>query len=98
MSPALGERGGSAFLENLGFGELLLIMIAALVIFGPSKLPELGRTLGQSIREFKKATQAISEEVTKAATEEIGSAARTETKPEAAPKPSAGEQQEGKQN
>lgn len=86
MSPALRERGGSAFLENLGFGELIVIMIAALVIFGPSKLPELGRTLGQSIREFKKATQAISEEVTKVASEEIGAAARAETRPESTPK------------
>lgn len=96
MSPAVGERGGSAFLENLGFGELLLIMIAALVIFGPSKLPELGRTLGQSIREFKKATQAISEEVTKVASEEIG-AARTETKPDVTPRPAPAEQGEQKQ-
>lgn len=73
-------------------------MIAALVIFGPSKLPELGRTLGQSIREFKKATQAISEEVTKVASEEIGAAARTETRPEAAPKPGPAEQGEPKQS
>lgn len=56
--------------SNLGMGEVLLIIVAALVIFGPSKLPELGRSLGQGIREFKKATQTITEEVTKAAVEE----------------------------
>jgi sec-independent protein translocase protein TatA len=63
-----------AFFENIGFGELVLIFLAALVIFGPSKLPELGKSLGQGIREFKKATQAITEEVTKAAVEETSTA------------------------
>jgi sec-independent protein translocase protein TatA len=62
--------------ENIGFGELVLIFIAALVIFGPSKLPELGKSLGQGIREFKKATQALTEEVTKVAVEETTAAAR----------------------
>ncbi len=57
--------------SNLGFGEILLIAIVALVVFGPSKLPEMGRSVGTAIREFKKATQTITEEVTKAATEEI---------------------------
>lgn len=61
-------------------------MVAALVIFGPKKLPELGRSLGQGIREFKKATQSITEEVTKAAMEEPASKA-PETKPAAAEKP-----------
>lgn len=61
------RKGGTPSLGNLGFTEILVIMVAALVIFGPKKLPELGRSLGQGIREFKKATQAITEEVTKAA-------------------------------
>lgn len=64
------ERRLCAFLENIGFGELVVIMVAALVIFGPNKLPELGKSLGQGIREFKKATQAITEEVAKAAVED----------------------------
>lgn len=63
-------------LDNIGFGELILIFIAALVVFGPKKLPELGKSLGQGIREFKKATQAITEEVTKAAVEDATAAAR----------------------
>lgn len=41
---------------NLGFGEIVLILIVALVVFGPKKLPELGKALGAGIREFKKAT------------------------------------------
>lgn len=57
--------------NNLGFGEVMIILIVALVIFGPSKLPEIGRSAGQAIREFKKATQSITEEVTRAATDQV---------------------------
>nr|WP_209464814.1 Sec-independent protein translocase protein TatB [Symbiobacterium terraclitae] len=57
--------------NNLGFSEVLIILVVALVIFGPNKLPQLGRSMGQAIREFKKATQSITEEVTRAATEEV---------------------------
>lgn len=51
-------------LDNLSFGELVLVLIVALVIFGPNKLPELGRGLGKAIREFKHATKEIRDEVT----------------------------------
>ncbi len=39
---------------SLGAPELIVILIVALVIFGPSKLPELGKSLGEAIRGFKK--------------------------------------------
>lgn len=42
-------------LGNIGVPELLLILIVALVIFGPGKLPEIGKSLGKSIGEFKDA-------------------------------------------
>jgi sec-independent protein translocase protein TatA len=42
---------------RLGFGEILVILVIALVVFGPSKLPQLGDALGKGIRNFKKATQ-----------------------------------------
>lgn len=67
-------------LNNLGFGEILLIVIVALVVFGPNKLPQMGRSVGQAIREFKKATQSITEEVTKAATDEISEKKETPEK------------------
>jgi sec-independent protein translocase protein TatA len=51
-------------------------VVAALVVFGPSKLPELGRSLGQGIREFKKATQSITEEVTRAAMDDAAPEAK----------------------
>lgn len=40
---------------GLGFQELLIILIIALVIFGPGKLPQIGSGLGKAIRDFKKA-------------------------------------------
>jgi sec-independent protein translocase protein TatA len=39
--------------------EWILIFVVALILFGPKKLPELGRAVGKSIREFKKATNGI---------------------------------------
>ena len=39
--------------------EWLLIFLAALILFGPKKLPELGRAIGKSIREFKQATSGV---------------------------------------
>ncbi|GEM86137.1 Sec-independent protein translocase subunit TatA/TatB [Meiothermus granaticius] len=47
---------------NLGMPEILIILLVALLLFGPKKLPELGRGLGQSIREFRKGAQNIREE------------------------------------
>jgi sec-independent protein translocase protein TatA len=44
---------------NLGFSELLLIGALALLVFGPSRLPELGKSLGRGIQEFKRATREI---------------------------------------
>ena len=41
-------------LGNLGFGELLLILVVLLLVFGSSKLPQLGDALGRGIRNFKK--------------------------------------------
>lgn len=41
---------------NLGMPELILILIIALVVFGPGKLPEMGKALGKAINEFRRAT------------------------------------------
>ena len=43
----------------IGMQEMLLIMAAALLIFGPRKLPELGRTLGRGMAEFRRATSDL---------------------------------------
>jgi sec-independent protein translocase protein TatA len=44
---------------NLGFPELVIIFVVALLVFGPRKLPELGKSLGKSLAEFKKATNEL---------------------------------------
>lgn len=47
---------------NLGMPEILIILAIVLILFGPKKLPELARGLGQSIREFKKGASEIKQE------------------------------------
>lgn len=48
---------------KLGAPELILILAIALVIFGPSKLPEIGRSLGKAINEFKGHANKITEDL-----------------------------------
>ena len=45
---------------GIGAGELVIILIAGLIIFGPGKLPEIGRAIGKGLREFRKAQAAFS--------------------------------------
>lgn len=45
--------------SGIGVSGLVLILIVALLVFGPSKLPELGRAFGKTLREFKNATQGL---------------------------------------
>jgi sec-independent protein translocase protein TatA len=48
---------------SVGMPELLIIMIIALMIFGPRRLPELGRAVGQTINEFRKGANNLRESV-----------------------------------
>jgi sec-independent protein translocase protein TatA len=54
---------------SLGPMELILILIIALVIFGPRKLPEVGKAMGKAINEFKSASRNIQKEINDAAKE-----------------------------
>ena len=47
---------------GLGLPEILLILVIALLIFGAAKLPEIGRSLGKALSEFKKGTQEFSQD------------------------------------
>lgn len=51
-------------LSNIGVPGLILILVIALVIFGPKKLPEIGRAVGQTLNEFKKSTKGLVEDDT----------------------------------
>lgn len=63
-------------MPNIGPGELILILVIVLVIFGPGKLPDIGSAIGRGVREFRKASNDLEDSI------------RGETKTPAAP-PSA---------
>ncbi|WP_408008437.1 twin-arginine translocase TatA/TatE family subunit [Pseudalkalibacillus sp. A8] len=46
-------------IQNIGIPGLILVLVIALIIFGPSKLPEIGRACGATLREFKKSTREL---------------------------------------
>ena len=49
-------------LSSIGIPGLILILLVALVIFGPKKLPEIGKAAGETLREFKKSTRELTED------------------------------------
>ena len=50
-------------MPNIGPGELILILVIAIVFIGPGRLPDVGAALGKSIREFRKASSDLSDSV-----------------------------------
>lgn len=48
---------------NIGPEEIILILVVALLVFGPKRLPEVGRTIGRSLREFRQASAGVREEI-----------------------------------
>ncbi|MHB0914749.1 MAG: Sec-independent protein translocase subunit TatA/TatB [Thermoleophilia bacterium] len=51
-------------MPSIGWTELIVILVIILVIFGPKRLPEIGRSLGKGIKEFKKSTTELQEHIT----------------------------------
>ena len=49
---------------GIGFGEVLLILVLALIIWGPRRLPEIARTLGRTVRTLKRATSDFTSQIT----------------------------------
>lgn len=50
---------------RIGLGELILILVIALIIFGPKKLPEIGKAIGDAFKAFKKTQEEVTKEVEK---------------------------------
>jgi len=48
---------------NIGFPEMIAILALALLIFGPKKLPEIGRSIGKALREFRKTSDEIKDKI-----------------------------------
>ncbi|MGJ9456767.1 twin-arginine translocase TatA/TatE family subunit [Oceanobacillus sp. CF4.6] len=51
-------------LANIGVPGLILVLLLALIIFGPKKLPEIGKAAGQTLREFKDSTRSLTDDAT----------------------------------
>jgi TatA/E family protein of Tat protein translocase len=69
---------------SIGPAELILIFIVALLVFGPKKLPEIGRSVGKAIREFKKTSEEIKsrieEEIEASEVKDVAKTLETEAK------------------
>jgi sec-independent protein translocase protein TatA len=50
-------------MPSIGFGEILVILLIALIVFGPTRLPEMGRTIGKSLREFRRTASDLRAEI-----------------------------------
>lgn len=59
---------------NLGMPELILILVLALIIFGPRKLPEVGKSLGKTLNEFRRASISSFSEINEVTNEVKGEA------------------------
>jgi len=55
-------KGVERVFGNIGAAELIIILVLALIIFGPGKLPEVGKAIGRSIREFKRAQSGLEDD------------------------------------
>lgn len=87
LAPAL------AFLDGIGAMEMMLVAVVGLLLFGGKGLPDMARTLGRVVREFKKASASVEQEVKRVMDEEPAAPSRPKpryTKPVALPaEPSA---------
>jgi sec-independent protein translocase protein TatA len=79
-------------MPSIGWQELIIILVIVLVIFGPKRLPEVGRSLGKGIKEFKKSTSEIQEQLTgEAEKPKVSETAPTPQEPAQSSEPQASE-------
>jgi len=72
---------------NIGPLELIVILVIALLVVGPRRLPEVGRSIGRGIREFRKAQEEVQKTIQSALNEEPASTARSAPTPDGATPP-----------
>jgi sec-independent protein translocase protein TatA len=70
---------------GVGGGEILIILIVALLIFGPNRIVQIGRTLGKTVRAFKKATSDITAKMEKELEQQESQKKENEPPPEKIP-------------
>jgi TatA/E family protein of Tat protein translocase len=81
-----GVTGGAlplAFLEGIGAMEMILVMVIGLLLFGGKGLPDMARTFGRMVREFKKATAGVENEMKRVMNEEPPPPVKARPKPSA---------------
>jgi sec-independent protein translocase protein TatA len=66
-------------MPNIGFPELMIVLAIALIVLGPKKLPEVGRSLGRGLREFKDSVSGITHDEDE---DEVRAIQASESKPE----------------
>ncbi|MFM7201943.1 MAG: Sec-independent protein translocase protein TatB [Myxococcota bacterium] len=76
---------------NIGFSEMMMILVVGLLVIGPKKLPELARTLGKSLNEFRRMSLDIKTSLTTELEQEQTTRTQTPVTPRPAPMPSAAE-------
>jgi sec-independent protein translocase protein TatA len=75
--------------ENIGFSELMLILVVVLLLFGAKRLPEVGSSIGKGIREFKRSLSDIQDTISSHPNE--GSPASRQSNDPGLPAPTQGE-------
>ncbi len=78
--PAAGDTIMIGFIQNLGWGEILAILLVVILLFGAKRIPDLARSLGRSLSEFKKGQADGASE--KSAGEDGDSTGNGNTKPQ----------------
>lgn len=81
LPAAFAHPAPLAFLEGIGAMEMILVAIIGLLLFGGKGLPDMARTVGKVVREFKKATSSVEHEVKRVMDEEPEPARRPRPKP-----------------
>jgi sec-independent protein translocase protein TatA len=85
----LGCMNNMFALLGMGGGEIIFVFAAALILFGANKIPQFAKGLGQAIKEFKKASSDVSNEIHNAMHEEPTPPSSLPAKPQAAPETAA---------